>query len=73
MIRDKFPDPKMAFLVMDESGDGSLSRKEFARGLRVIGIELKAHELANLIELLDDDGGGEIDAEEFIAFVNGTD
>lgn len=73
MIRDKFPDPKMAFLVMDESGDGSLSRKEFARGLRVIGIELKAHELANLIELLDDDGGGEIDSEEFIAFVNGID
>ncbi len=73
MIRDKFPDPVRAFLVMDESGDGSLSRKEFARGLRILGIELKAHELANLMELLDDDGGGEIDAEEFVAFVNGTD
>jgi hypothetical protein len=73
MIRDKFPDPARAFIVMDESGDGSLSRKEFARGLRVLGIELKAHELANLIELLDDDGGGEIDQEEFVAFVNGTD
>jgi Ca2+-binding EF-hand superfamily protein len=41
--------------------------------LRILGIELKAHELANLIELLDEDGGGEIDAEEFIAFVNATD
>lgn len=73
MIREKFPDPARAFLVMDESGDGSLSRKEFARGLRILGIELKAHELANLIELLDEDGGGEIDAEEFVAFVNATD
>jgi hypothetical protein len=73
MIREKFPDPVRAFLVMDESGDGSLSRKEFARGLRILGIELKAHELANLMELLDDDGGGEIDSEEFVAFVNGND
>jgi hypothetical protein len=73
LIRDRYPDPKMAFLVMDESGDGSLTRKEFARGMRLIGVELKAHEMANLMELLDDDGGGEIDAEEFIAFVNATD
>jgi hypothetical protein len=73
MIKEKFPDTERAFLVMDESGDGSLSRKEFARGLRILGIELKAHELANLMELLDDDGGGEIDSEEFVAFVNGTD
>ena len=50
-----------------------MSRKAFARGLRILGIELKAHELANLMELLDDDGGGEIDSEEFVAFVNGTD
>jgi Ran GTPase-activating protein (RanGAP) involved in mRNA processing and transport len=73
MIRDKFPDPERAFLVMDESGDGSLSRKEFARGLRILGIEMKAHELANLMELLDEDGGGEIDSEEFVAFVNAND
>jgi hypothetical protein len=73
LIRDRFPDPKMAFLVMDESGDGSLTRKEFARGMRLIGVELKAHEMANLMELLDDDGGGEIDSEEFVAFVNATD
>jgi hypothetical protein len=73
IIKDKFPDTERAFLVMDESGDGSLSRKEFARGLRILGIELKAHELVNLMELLDDDGGGEIDAEEFVSFVNGTD
>jgi hypothetical protein len=73
LIREKFPDPARAFLVMDESGDGSLSRQEFARGLRLLGIDLKAHELANLIELLDEDGGGEIDSEEFIAFVNSSD
>jgi Ca2+-binding EF-hand superfamily protein len=41
--------------------------------LRLLGIDLKAHELANLIELLDEDGGGEIDSEEFIAFVNSSD
>lgn len=46
-------------------GGGSLDRKELAMGLFSLGIWLHPAETAALLDALDEDGGGEIDLDEF--------
>ena len=53
---------------MDEDGGGSLSRLEFSRGLRMLGVQVTAYELLDLVDLLDEDGSGFIELEEMVSF-----
>ena len=53
---------------MDADGGGSLDRKELATGLFSLGIWLHPKELECLLGILDKDGGGDIDADEFKTF-----
>jgi len=54
------------------AGGGSLDRKEMAVGLFRLGVWLQPTELAALMEVLDEDGGGEIDLAEFSTWWNST-
>jgi len=62
------------FAKVDSSGDGSLSCHEFrkmVRGELLVGQnDMREKELIMVFEHIDVDGGGEIEAEEFIDFVN---
>ena len=59
---------KKMFKELDQSGDGDLQRKELALGLFRIGVWLTPAEAEMLLQVIDVDGSGEVDAEEFDAF-----
>jgi hypothetical protein len=63
-----FSNVEEAFKKMDEDGGGSLSRLEFSRGLRMLGVQVTAYELLDLVDLLDADGSGFIELEEMVSF-----
>ena len=63
-----FTNVEDAFNNMDEDGGGSLSRLEFSRGLRMLGVQVTAYELLDLVDLLDEDGSGFIELEEMVSF-----
>lgn len=56
---------------MDSSGDGVLSAKELKFGLRDLGVELSASELALLMRALDRNRDGSIDLSEFVEVLRG--
>ena len=70
-LRDKFPSgPKKAFRSMDRDGGGTMDRGEFAVALLDVGCWLHPKDIELLMGLLDADGSGEIDEDEFTAFWN---
>jgi len=62
------PSPIKMFKLLDTSGDGDLSRKELTLGLFRIGVWLTPSEAEMLLQIVDVDGSGEVDLEEFKAF-----
>ena len=63
------------FLKWDEDGSGAVGAKEFFRGLKALGVtenlthlkKCKKADIDALFALMDVDGNGELDYEEFIA------
>ena len=53
----------------DEDGDGEISRDEFVRGTRALGIILSDHEVEEVFSVYDVDGGGSIDYKELNRFL----
>ena len=53
------------FESFDTDGDGTLSRKELVVGLRDFGIRMSKSETQDLLGMLDSDGDGNIEWEEF--------
>ena len=47
-----------AVLAMDADGDGSVSSREFAKGMKALGVALSSRDSAALFEALDADGSG---------------
>ena len=60
--------PRVAFDMLDRDGGGSLDRTEIAVGLFKLGLWLSPPEVKALMETLDEDGGGEIEFDEWEAF-----
>ena len=48
----------------DTSGDGELSKVEFRQNVMALGMEASAHEVDDLFDDLDSDGGGSLDLNE---------
>jgi Ca2+-binding EF-hand superfamily protein len=64
------PRIRAAFLALDASGDGEVSMEEVLEAPEEVKDELrkcvKSDDLGGLFEVLDNDGGGSIDVDEFI-------
>ena len=54
------------FENLDTNGDGSLSRHELAVGFARLGIQLSEAELTETIKMLDENGDGRVDLQEFV-------
>jgi len=53
------------FNQFDKDNSLSVTRDEFRQGLKGIGVPMDDEQLTKLIEILDEDGNGEIDYSEF--------
>ena len=49
-----------AVLAMDADGDGAVSSREFAKGMKALGVALSSRDSAALFEALDADGSGSL-------------
>jgi Ca2+-binding EF-hand superfamily protein/CRP-like cAMP-binding protein len=57
-------------MSVDASGDGTLDKSELNAGLMGIGVNLTEEELDTVFEVCDEDGGGDVDMNEFIKVVS---
>ena len=53
------------FLLLDEDGSGEISKSELRQLGRAVGVELSDKDIKPLMAVLDNDGGGSIDLDEF--------
>jgi len=53
------------FKKIDASGDGNVSGPELRTGLAELGFKLSDSDLANIMSVIDKDGGGEVSVKEF--------
>ena len=58
-----------AFSKYDESGDGAIDGEEFGMLVKDMGVHLTDEELAGALDYIDEDESGEIDTEEFLAWL----
>eukprot|EP00945_MAST-04E_sp_MAST-4E-sp1_P007449 g7449.t1 len=58
-----------AFSKYDESGDGAIDGEEFGLLVKDMGVHLTEEELAGALDYIDEDESGEIDTEEFLAWL----
>ena len=60
---------KEIFNQFDANGDRMISQTEFTVGCRELGLPISPDEVAILFPYFDDDGSGDINMDEFLAFV----
>ena len=60
---------KSMFMRFDADGSGDIDVEELGAGLSSLGVKLKSEELHAFASDIDDDGGGTISLDEFIAAV----
>jgi hypothetical protein len=63
-------DMRQIFEDMDEDNSGALDLDEFRSGLKRFGMHLEDAEVASLLKLLDTDGDGQLQFEEFKAIAS---
>ena len=61
---------KKMFNEFDENGDGVVSKREFEKALKKLGLRLEQSDIKKLMEILDLDGSGQISYQEFVTFFN---
>jgi len=69
-LQDKKLSQKELFQRLDVSGDGELSRAEFAYGLKKLGVTLQKEELEAFVNCFDIDRNGSVDFEEFSRLIS---
>jgi len=60
---------RKAFDAVDTDKSGSISSAELANVLKELGIQLKDEEVAEVMKMMDKDGSGSIEWEEFLAAI----
>ena len=60
---------EQAFKGFDANGDGNISHEEFATGLRQMDIGVTEAQIEQMVGLIDTDGDGAIDVQEFQAWI----
>jgi len=63
---DQILDFKDAFKKFDQDGSGEISTDELGTVMRMLGHELKQYQLEDCIAIVDADGSGSVDFEEFL-------
>jgi calmodulin len=63
---DQVADFKEAFKKFDEDDSGEISTAELGTVMRMLGHELKAYQLQDCIAIVDSDGSGSVDLDEFL-------
>ena len=71
-IRKNKTNLKKIFIAFDADGDGSISAPELRLGMKHLGIDLSSKEIAELIKVMDANGDGSIDWNEFQAVFGDT-
>jgi Ca2+-binding EF-hand superfamily protein len=66
-IRKNKTNLRKIFHAFDEDGDGAISAPELRLGMQHLGIQLNAKEIAELVKVMDANGDGSIDWNEFQA------
>merc|ERR1711865_12990 len=65
MGEQKAKNLRVVFRKFDDDGSGTVSHEEFRTGLVHMGIAMSDPEFKSLIDIVDHDGGGDIDYREF--------
>ena len=63
---------KAAFEEFDENGDGVVSKREFEKACKKLGMRLESADSRKLMEILDLDGSGNISYQDFVTFFNNS-
>mmetsp|Transcript_145 Transcript_145/g.207 ORF Transcript_145/g.207 Transcript_145/m.207 type:complete len:873 (-) Transcript_145:32-2650(-) len=77
-LRDKMrkksfvPNLKACFEEFDESGSGVVSKREFEKACKKMGMRLESKDSKKLLEILDLDGSGDISYQDFVTFFNNS-
>jgi len=71
VIRKNKTNLRKIFHAFDEDGDGSISAQELRLGLRALNLDVSAIQVKDMINLLDANGDGSIDWNEFQAVFGG--
>jgi len=66
------PNLKACFEDFDESGSGVVSRKEFEKACKKMGMRIDSSDSKKLMEILDLDGSGNISYQDFVTFFNNS-
>ena len=62
----KFSDFQAAFNIFDSDGGGEISTRELLKVFKMLGFTPTKDELDEIVEVVDQDGSGEIDFDEFL-------
>jgi hypothetical protein len=63
---------KAAFNEFDEDGSGAIDQFELKQALRALGLPMSNEEIAKMMDVIDMNGDGEVDLEEFDAMVKAS-
>ena len=67
-IHDKSKHIRKVYRSFDEDKNGLVSNKEFRFGLKQLGIDLQDEDFAMLISIIDADGNGHVNYQEFVEY-----
>merc|ERR1711994_1238668 len=69
MTTDQIAEFREAFLLFDKDGDGTITTIELGTVMRSLGQNPTEEELQEMINEVDEDGGGSVDFTEFLTMM----
>ena len=69
LTADEIEELKDAFAFFDKDGDGTITIKEIGIVMKSLGFNPTEAELQDIVKCIDEDGNGQIEADEFISLM----